>query len=92
MSQTHKVGYVLTAFGIVGILFSFAGEQSDFVDPVTFTLATVSIFVAIVGLALVFKLPDKNGHTDQRVNPQNQETIHQRPVDTAATQATETKP
>jgi hypothetical protein len=53
------LGYVLTALGIGGILFSFAGEQSEYVDPITFTFATISIFVAIVGLALIFKLPDK---------------------------------
>ncbi len=59
LSQIHTVGYILTALGIGGILVSFAGEQSEYVDPVIFTFATVSIFVAIVGLALVFKLPDK---------------------------------
>jgi hypothetical protein len=86
LSQAHKVGYVLTALGIGGILFSFAGEQSDYVDPVAFTLATLSILVAIVGLALAFKLPNKNDHADERVNPQIQETSYQGPVDTAAPQ------
>ena len=54
------IGYCLTAVGIGGILASFAGEQSEYVDPITFAIATISIFVAIVGLALVFKLPDRN--------------------------------
>ena len=58
-NQAHRVGYVLTALGICGIFLSFAGEQSEYVDPILFTFATVSIFVAIVGLALVFRLPDK---------------------------------
>jgi hypothetical protein len=55
-----------------GILFSFAGEQSEYVDPVTFTIATISIFVAIVGLALIFKLPAKKDPANQRVNLLNQ--------------------
>jgi hypothetical protein len=60
--NTNTVGYVLTAVGIFGVLISLAGETSDYVDPVTFTFATVSIFVAIVGIALAFKMPgqDKN--------------------------------
>jgi len=66
LSQVHTVGYVLTALGIGGILFSFAGEQSEYVDPITFALATVSMFIAIVGLALVFKLPNKE---NVRTNP-----------------------
>jgi hypothetical protein len=69
VSQAHKVGYILTALGIGAILFSLAGEQSDYVDPVTFTLATVSILVAIIGLALAFKLPDENALTNQRAKP-----------------------
>ena len=63
LSQVHTIGYVLTALGIGGILISFAGEQSEYVDPILFTFATVSIFVAIVGLALVFRLPDKKKQT-----------------------------
>ena len=53
----NTVGYLLTAIGIFGVLMSLAGETSDYVDPVTFTFATVSIFVAIVGIALAFKMP-----------------------------------
>jgi hypothetical protein len=47
----------LTALGIVGIFISFAGEQSDYVDPTTFGIAVVSILIAIIGLAIVFKSP-----------------------------------
>ena len=54
------MGYVLTAVGIFGVLISLAGETSDYVDPVTFTIATVSIFVAIVGIALAFKMPSEH--------------------------------
>jgi len=31
-------------------------EQSDY-DPVAFGIATIAILIAIVGIALVFKLP-----------------------------------
>jgi len=58
--NTNAVGYVLTAIGIFGVLISLAGETSDYVDPVTFTIATVSIFVAIVGIALAFKMPSED--------------------------------
>jgi hypothetical protein len=58
--NTNVVGYVLTAIGIFGVLISLAGETSDYVDPVTFTFATVSIFVAIVGIALAFKMPSED--------------------------------
>ena len=48
---------MLAAIGIFGVLMSLAGETSDYVDPVTFTFATVSVFVAIVGIALAFRMP-----------------------------------
>jgi cyanate permease len=55
-----SVGYLLAAIGIFGVLMSLAGETSDYVDPVTFTFATVSILVAIVGIALAFKMPGEH--------------------------------
>jgi hypothetical protein len=55
--KIQTVGYVLTALGLVGVIFSLAGEQSDYVDPVTFAFATVSIALAIIGIALAFKMP-----------------------------------
>ena len=58
--NTNTVGYVLTGIGIFGVLISLAGETSDYVDPITFTFATVSIFVAIVGIALAFKMPSED--------------------------------
>lgn len=48
---------MLTALGILGIFISLAGEQSDYVDPTVFGIAAVSILVAIIGLAIVFKTP-----------------------------------
>ena len=59
MSQKRNVStlaYVLTAIGILGIIISLVTEQSDY-DPVAFGIATVSILVAIAGLALAFKVP-----------------------------------
>jgi hypothetical protein len=56
------VGYVLAAIGILGVVISLAGETSDYVDPVTFSFATVSMFVAIVGIALAFKVPSEDEH------------------------------
>jgi len=75
LSQSHQLGYVLTALGFVGILFSLSGETSDYVDPLTFTIAAASIFVAVVGLALAFRVSDKNEDTNQQVKPQNQNTV-----------------
>lgn len=54
--RTHELGYVLTAVGIVGIIIALMTEQSDY-DPVAFGIATIAILLAIVGIALVFKLP-----------------------------------
>lgn len=48
--------YVLTAVGIVGIIISLVTEQSDY-DPVAFGIATVSILIAIAGIALAFRMP-----------------------------------
>ena len=56
----NTVGYFLTAIGMFGVLTSLAGETSDYVDPLTFTFATVSILVAIVGIALAFKMPNED--------------------------------
>ena len=59
MSQkkgASTLAYVLTAVGIFGIIFSLVTEQSDY-DTVAFGIATISILIAIVGLALAFKVP-----------------------------------
>ena len=50
------LAYVLTAVGILGIIISLVTEQSDY-DTVAFGIATISILIAIAGLALVFKVP-----------------------------------
>lgn len=50
------LAYVLTAVGILGIIISLVTEQSDY-DTVAFGIATISILIAIAGLALAFKVP-----------------------------------
>lgn len=54
------MGYLLATIGMIGVIISLAGETSDYVDPLTFTFATVSILVAIVGIALAFKMPSED--------------------------------
>jgi hypothetical protein len=59
LSQKRGVSvlaYVLTAVGILGIIISLVIEQSDY-DTVAFGIATISMLIAIAGLALAFKLP-----------------------------------
>jgi len=55
----------LATLGIIGVIISLAGETSDYVDPLTFTFATVSILVAIVGIALAFKIPTDDAKKDK---------------------------
>jgi len=56
LRRTHEIGYLLAAVGIAGIIIALMTEQSDY-DPVAFGIATIAILIAIVGIALVFKLP-----------------------------------
>jgi len=57
--HTQKIGYLLTAVGIVGIFVSFAIQQSE-IDPIAISLATVSILVSIIGIALALQTPSSN--------------------------------
>jgi hypothetical protein len=57
--KASVLAYVLTAAGILGIIISLATEQSDYVDPVAFGFATLSILIAIVGIALAFRMPSE---------------------------------
>jgi hypothetical protein len=52
---------------MIGVIISLAGETSDYVDPLTFTFATVSILVAIVGIALAFKMPSEDTKAKNRL-------------------------
>jgi hypothetical protein len=51
-----RLAYVLTGAGLLGIVISLVTEQSDY-DPVAFAIATVSILIAVIGLALFFRVP-----------------------------------
>jgi uncharacterized membrane protein HdeD (DUF308 family) len=54
--KSTLVGFLLTVSGIVGIVYSLVTAQSDY-DPIAFGIATVSIFLAIIGIALIFRSP-----------------------------------
>jgi len=47
----------MTSLGLLGVIITLAGEQSDYVDPITFGIATVSILIAIIGISIIFKSP-----------------------------------
>jgi hypothetical protein len=56
MSRVTALAYVLTALGILGIIISLVTEQSDY-DPTAFGIATVSIFIAVIGISLALRVP-----------------------------------
>jgi uncharacterized BrkB/YihY/UPF0761 family membrane protein len=57
LSEKSRIaGYFLIAFGLLGIIVSLVTEQSDY-DPIAFGIATVSILLAIIGIALIFRSP-----------------------------------
>ena len=58
MDLQGAIGWVATVGGVMGILISFLIEQSEF-DPTAFALSMVSIFIAVVGIALVLQQPAK---------------------------------
>jgi hypothetical protein len=48
--------YSLTGIRILGIFISFVIQQSEF-DPTSLALSIASIFIAIVGIALILQPP-----------------------------------
>jgi len=54
--KSTLIGFLLTVSGIVGIVYSLFTAQSDY-DPIAFGIATVSILLAIIGIALIFRSP-----------------------------------
>jgi len=56
MELQSVIGWVATVAGVMGILISFLIEKSEF-DPTAFALSMVSIFIAVVGIALVLQQP-----------------------------------
>jgi len=61
MKVQNTIGTIATAAGIIGIFVSFLIERSEF-DPTAFALSMVSIFIAIVGIALILQQPPKPHH------------------------------
>jgi len=61
MKVQNAIGTIATAAGIIGIFVSFLIEKSEF-DPTAFALSMVSIFIAIVGIALILQQPPKAHH------------------------------
>jgi predicted membrane channel-forming protein YqfA (hemolysin III family) len=58
MERRMVLAYLLTAIGIAGTIIALVTEQSDY-DPVAFSIASVSILIAVVGIALALKPPQK---------------------------------
>jgi hypothetical membrane protein len=54
-----NAGYTLIGVGILGIIVSFIMQPSDF-DPTGSAISLVSVFLAIVGIALVFEAAPAN--------------------------------
>jgi hypothetical protein len=58
MTLQTTIGSAVTVVGVLGIFVSFIIEKSEF-DPTAFALSMVSIFIAVVGIALIFQPPAK---------------------------------
>jgi hypothetical protein len=59
----------MTIAGLVGMFTSFVIQKGDF-DPTAFGVAIASIFIAIVGVALILEQPKSNAETTQS-SPKN---------------------
>ena len=58
MDLHTRVGFIIAVTGVLGIFISFVIQKSEF-DPIAFALSMVSIFIAIVGIALILQPPVK---------------------------------
>ena len=56
MDLHTRVGFIIAVTGVLGIFISFVIQKSEF-DPIAFALSMVSIFIAIVGIALILQPP-----------------------------------
>jgi len=69
--ETHAaIGSIATVAGVMGIFISFLIEKSEF-DPTAFALSMVSIFIAIVGIAVVLQQPSKHQKSQKRKTKKN---------------------
>ena len=62
MNPQTSIGSIITVGGVLGIFISFIIQRSEF-DPTAFALSIVSIFIAIVGIALILQPPIKQDTT-----------------------------
>jgi len=58
MNTQTGIGSIITVVGVLGIFISFIIQKSE-LDPTAFALSIVSIFIAIVGIALILQPPVK---------------------------------
>jgi hypothetical protein len=65
MELQATIGSVATVAGVLGIFISFVIQKSEF-DPTAFALSMVSIFIAIVGIALILRPHAKQGTHDRK--------------------------
>lgn len=56
MKLQTTIGSAVTVAGVLGIFISFAIEKSEF-DPIAFALSLVSIFIAVIGIAIILQSP-----------------------------------
>jgi len=66
MNTPTSIGSIITVGGVLGIFISFIIQRSEF-DPTAFALSIVSIFIAIVGIALILQPPVKQDTTSDNV-------------------------
>jgi multisubunit Na+/H+ antiporter MnhG subunit len=65
MELETTIGSIGTVAGVLGIFISFIIQKSEF-DPTAFALSMVSIFIAIVGIALILQPHAKQGTHDRK--------------------------
>ena len=65
MEVQNTIGSVATVGGMIGIFVSFVIGKSE-LDPTAFALSMISIFIAIVGIALILQQPSKARQTHKR--------------------------
>ena len=60
MDSQTTIGSVVTVAGVLGIFISFVIQKSEF-DPTAFALSMVSIFLAVVGIAIILQPSTRQG-------------------------------
>jgi hypothetical protein len=60
------IGFLLLAFGLIGILVSFTVQKSE-IDPTAMMIALVSIAVSIVGISIILEAPHADNDRATRI-------------------------